>query len=222
MKPTGYFQSMPAAGYTGECVPAGCAGNPKFDPVYASKHNPFLNFTRIRHNDQALARLVPDSQLAGDIRANAAPNFALIVPDECHDMHGASGGLCGSGGSGSAAARDRALVRAADQYVSDTVSQLTSAPWWRRGRNAIVLTSDEADGDNSGCCGTEPGGGHVLTVVATSMGAYHLEDGTPYNHYSLLRTIQMAFNLGCLESTCDSSITPMVPLFAPSRASKNP
>jgi hypothetical protein len=77
-----------------------------------------------------------------------------------------------------------------------------------------VVVWDEGNG-NQGCCDGKPGGGQVAAIVITSNGARGLQDNTPYNHYSLLDTIQMAFGLGCLQNTCDTAnVTPMVPLFA--------
>jgi hypothetical protein len=39
------------------------------------------------------------------------------------------------------------------------------------------------------------GGGHIPTIVITNHGPRHMSDPTPYNHYSLLRTIEDAFRL---------------------------
>jgi hypothetical protein len=44
---------------------------------------------------------------------------------------------------------------------------------WRQGRNAIVITWDEDDFSDqglpgTGCCGADPGGGHVVTIVITN------------------------------------------------------
>jgi hypothetical protein len=35
------------------------------------------------------AHMVPFGQLAKDLAAGTVPNFSYIVPDECHDSHGA-------------------------------------------------------------------------------------------------------------------------------------
>ena len=54
----------------------------------------------------------------------------------------------------------------------------------------------------------------MATIVITNNGPRGLQDPTPYNHYSLLQTIQRAFHLGCLQNTCDTAnVTPMAPLF---------
>lgn len=56
--------------------------------------------------------------------------------------------------------------------------------------------------------GALPGGGHVLTIVIR--GNQHAPDAsfTPYNHYSMLRTIEDNWNLGCLANTCNTADVP--------------
>jgi hypothetical protein len=60
------------------------------------------------------------------------------------------------------------------------------------------------------------GGGHIPTLVLTNHGPRGLVDDTPYNHYSLLRTIEDAF--GIKEhlrhaADTDKGVRPMVRLF---------
>jgi hypothetical protein len=94
---------------------------------------------------------------------------------------------------------------------------ITGASFWSQGNNAIVITFDEGNG-TKGCCDADPGTGKVYTAVITSNGPRGLADNTPYNHYSLLQTIQTAFGVGCLEFTCDTkNVVPMAPLFAATR-----
>jgi hypothetical protein len=51
--------------------------------------------------------------------------------------------------------------------------------------------------------------------MITSHGPRAFQDPTPYNHYSLLTTIQKNFGLGCLENTCDTAnVKPMTALLA--------
>ena len=202
-----YQQSLPSAGYMGTRWPL--AG----PTLYASKHNPFVNFAGVQNNPAAQQNIVPDTQLTTDLQSGQAPNFSYIVPDQCNDMHGTTG--CSG---------DSTLIPAGDQYVANTVSAITASSAWQRGNNAIVVVWDENDFsvDNpNGCCdadGTHAndggGGGHVAAIVITNNGPRGLQDPTPYNHYSLLQTIQRAFHLGCLQNTCDTAnVTPMARLF---------
>lgn len=207
----GYFQSMPYPGYTDVCFPR-CNGSPDRDALYASKHNPFINFTPVQSNPADLAAMVPDTQLTKNASKGRLPSFAWIVPDECTDMHGSPPDCVDSGPSGGVG--DNQLLAAGDAYVANVVSTITGSSQWSTGNNAIVVVWDEGNG-TQGCCDGKPGGGPVAAIVITSHGPRGLKDNTPYNHYSLLQTIQMAFGLGCLQNTCDTAnVTPMVPLFA--------
>ena len=88
-----------------------------------------------------------------------------------------------------------------------------AGPQWRHGNNAIVITETEGTG-SAGCCDAKPGTGQVFTVVVTSHGPRHLKDATPFNHYSLLATVEHAFGLGCLQHACDTRhVVPMARLF---------
>jgi phospholipase C len=204
----GYFQSLPPAPTTYVKTGAGANGPYTFkwptsaNALYASKHNPFVNFTGTQ---DAVANMVDDSQLATDLARNTLPNYSLIVPDQCNDMHGTGG--CGPD-----------LIAAGDNYVNNTVDAIMASKEWQAGRNAIVITWDEDDFSDSGqpgtgCCGSDVGGGHVATIVITNKAKAPVTDGTPYNHYSLLRTMEDAFGLPCLAHACDSAVVPMTPLF---------
>ncbi len=153
--------------------------------------------------------MVPDTQLATDLAAGNLPNFSLIVPDQCNDMHGT--GTCTSANG---------LISAGDTYVGDTVREIMASPQWKQGRNAIVVTWDEDDFSDqgqpgTGCCGADPGGGHVATIVITNQGKHPVTDNTAYNHYSLLLSFEKAFGLPCIANACDAAhgVKPMTPLF---------
>jgi hypothetical protein len=74
-----YLEGLPAPGFLGAA-----SGR------YAKKHNPFAYFRDIASDPARRARLVPLSQSAADVRANALPNLSLVVPDLCHSMHDCS------------------------------------------------------------------------------------------------------------------------------------
>ena len=210
----GYFQSLPPTPAPGDLVMTGPNANGPYTfkypssavALYASKHNPFLNFTGTQG---ALANMVPDTQLATDLKNNKLPNFSLVVPDQCHDMHGTGG--CSD---------ENGLISAGDTYVGNTVSAVMASKAWTQGRDAIVVTWDEDDYSDqglpgTGCCGADPGGGHVVTIVITNKGSDPVIDGTAYNHYSLLRSYEAAFGLPPLAHAGDPVVPSMNPLFHP-------
>jgi hypothetical protein len=207
-----YYQGLPYPGYLGACYPVRCNGTPDADTFFTYKHLGVANFSYVVGNPAQLRNMVPATRIASDARTGHLPTFGLIIPDECRDMHGGPP-WCEDGTSAYHLPNDNRLVAAADSYIGQVVREIMAGPQWRHGNNAIVITFTEGD-TTAGCCGAKPGTGHVMTVVVTSHGPRHLSDPTPFNHYSLLATIQHAFGLGCLAHTCDTAhVAPMARLF---------
>jgi phosphatidylinositol-3-phosphatase len=71
-----YAEGLPRPGFTGA-----------FAGRYAKKHDPFLYFADVAASARRRNRVVPFTQLARDLRAKRLPDFALVVPDLCNDMH---------------------------------------------------------------------------------------------------------------------------------------
>jgi phosphatidylinositol-3-phosphatase len=74
-----YEEGLPAPGFEGRRV-----------GWYAKKVNPFLYFRDVSSDPRRLARIVPFSQLERDVAARRLPEFSLVVPNLCHDMHSCS------------------------------------------------------------------------------------------------------------------------------------
>jgi hypothetical protein len=222
----GYFEDLPAPGSLAIYNPS--KENP--DPnrpsyLYASKHNGFVNFERVRQDPRIAGKIVPLEQLRLDLASGTLPNYAHIILNQCNDMHGLStaapvppADCIYDDASG--------LIRRGDKAIGDVVDEvMASSAWADRGNMAIVITWDE-DSYNSagpqGCCGFDPhskanfGGGHVPTIVVTNHGPRHAEDPTPYNHYSLLRTTEEAFGIGeylGFAAETGKGVRAMTPLF---------
>ena len=71
-----YAEGLPQPGFTGAS-----AGR------YAKKHDPFMYFRDIASSRTRRQRVVPFGQLRVDLRNDAVPDFALVVPDMCDSMH---------------------------------------------------------------------------------------------------------------------------------------
>jgi hypothetical protein len=206
-----YLQALPHPNYEGICYPEKCNGAPDSDPLYVSKHDGIQNFTT-SWNSADWSRQVPIGQLGTDLSSGNVPQFNYVIPDECHDMHGDPPYCLDSGNIFDP--QNQHLVALGDAYLGHLVSQITNAPFWAHGNNAIVVTFDEGD-DSAGCCDANPGAGHVATIVITSHGPRAVQDSDPANHYSLLSSIQQTFGVGCLQFTCDTAnVQPISPLFA--------
>lgn len=199
----GYFQNLPVAGYAGTCYPS------TGPCLYASKHNGFVNFAHVQFDPGEMRKNVPDSGLGADLATGSVPNYSFIVPDQCHDLHGIGGSCTGD-----------LLLQQTDDYLKSTVAEIMASAIWTQGTNAIVVTFDEGS-TTLGCCDANPGGGRVVTVVIRNHQQLPVQDATPFNHYSLVATIQAAFGLGCefngtpIGHSCDTAngVVPLRTLF---------
>src|SRR5262249_54196221 len=122
----GYFQNLPPIPSTGVIMTGPDANGPysfkwpsNTDALYASKHNPFLNFTGTQ---TALDNMVPDTQLGADLTRGALANFSLVVPDQCNDMHGIA--PCSD---------ENTLISKGDSYVGTIVRTIMRSQVWRTG-----------------------------------------------------------------------------------------
>lgn len=232
----GYMEALPADNKLVDFWPA------HDTPLYASKHNPFVLFENIRNNRARLAHVKPYTDLAVDLaREKTTPNFALIVPDQCNDMHGGvNTAVPGHPETPCPYGSDDVLKRKADAFVKRTVTRIMASKAWKRTKSVIFIIADEGD-DNpqsarkggwnpvGGCCdspilprgdldvsrawpGGMYGGGLVPAIVIVSRdgkrGGY--VSHTPYNHYSLLATIEGIWHLGLLGFASDTvQVKPM-------------
>jgi hypothetical protein len=217
----GYYESLPEPGSL-----AVTAGDPRYDngtrktALYASKHSGFMNFADVQNDPDRAERIVGFDQLDRDLRSGSIPAFAVVVPNQCNDMHG----LHGAGVPADCDGDNKAgLIRRGDAFAEQLVDQIEKSPVWSAPDNvAIVITFDEGAGKSrEGCCGVTPaaasnfGGGHIPTIVITNHGARGVSDDTPYSHYSLLRTIEDAYGLtGHLGHAADAGVQPMRKLFS--------
>jgi phosphatidylinositol-3-phosphatase len=71
-----YAEDLPYPGFTG-----GSAGR------YAKKHDPFLYFRDVMGSRARRNRVVPYTQLSRDLAAHRVPDFSLVIPNLCNDMH---------------------------------------------------------------------------------------------------------------------------------------
>ena len=166
---------------------------------YAARHNPFVYFRSIIDSPSCASHDVDLGRLPGDLKTAATtPAFTYITPNLCHDGHDAP---CADGEPGG-------LV-SADAWLKQWVPKITSSPAFRRD-GVLVITFDESDGptsDSSACCGegaapnaplpgiTGLGGGRTGALVLSRFTAPGTWSTTPYNHYSLLASIEDLFHL---------------------------
>jgi hypothetical protein len=222
-----YMQSLPYPGYTGEYYPYETVNGQQVPiKLYAQKHDPFMYFPAIRNNPERIERIVPFTQFDQDLGSGHVPNFVWVSPDQCHDMHGVSTSnaqflnlpACAFPTSG----LDHSVIQLGDNFLRNTVDEITASSTWRNTKSALVIVWDENDYTSAdGCChspigvnGVVLGGSNAPFLVLTSRDRKHFVDSTtPYNHYSLLATIERLWGLGCLEESCGFSNSQLMTKF---------
>jgi acid phosphatase len=104
----------------------------------------------------------------------------MIIPNEINDMHSSS-------------------VGAGDEFLKEFVPQIIDSPAFAR--SVLFITFDEGDSNDQG-------GGHIATIVASPGMKPGSQFTGPATHYSMLRTIELAWGLPLLgEATTASTIT---------------
>jgi hypothetical protein len=106
--------------------------------------------------------------------ALTAANFQLVVPNMCHDMHDCS-------------------LATGDAFLKKFLTPITASPAFAK--TLVVVTFDEGT-DSAG------GGGRIATVLIGPMVRRAARSSIAHNHYSLLRTIENVWSLGCLSKSC--------------------
>ncbi len=173
---------------------------------YATFRNPFVYFEGLSASSSCTADDVGFGALSADLAsAKRTPSLSYIVPDRCHD---GSPGPCPGGGPGG--------LPAADEMLHEIVPKILASPAYKQG-GLLAITVDEAPSsgefaDSSSCCaqpsfpnmpapsgpaaalGPE-GGGQVGALLLSPFVKGKSTSQEPYNHFSLLRTIEDLFGL---------------------------
>jgi hypothetical protein len=181
---------------------------------YATRHNPFVYFHSVIDDQKRCdARVVNLRELGPDLaEAATTPSFAFITPDLCSDGHDTG---CADGRPGG--------LKSVDDFLKTWVPRIQASPGYAEG-GMIVITWDEGESpqpsSSQACCNEPtgvntpmpgvvgPGGGRTGTVVLSQYVVPGSVNDTPYNHYSLLRSIEDLFGLGHLGYAGMASLKP--------------
>jgi hypothetical protein len=172
----------------------------KVGDQYATRHNPFVYFhSVIDHPTYCKAHVVGLRQLTSDLAGTSTtPNLSYITPDLCNDGHDAP---CVDGRKGG-------LV-AVDAWMRTYVPKILASPAFQA-NGLLVITADESDGassDSRACCNEGAstnsalpgikgkGGGRIGALVISPFTRAGTSSTTPYNHYSLLGSVEDLFGL---------------------------
>ncbi len=188
---------------------------------YAARHNPFVYFRSIIDSADCAANVVNLDHLPQDLTSEATtPNFAFITPNLCNDGHDAP---CKNGQHGGLGSADEFLkkwvpiIMGSPAYRRDGLLIIT----FDEGEYSL---STNAAGDKvitfegESCCSEQPGPNlgsfpqtsaiGTTTLVVKNYGGDRtgavllsplIKPGTiantPFNHYSLLKTVEDIFGL---------------------------
>lgn len=159
-----YAEDLPRPGFSGG-----------FSGLYVKRHVPFLYFDDVLGSRRRLARIVPLTVFAHDLRARRLPSFSLIVPNICHDMHDCS-------------------TATGDAWLSSFLPPLLASPELKDGVVFVVF-------DEGLVTDTAHGGGHIPAIVAGPLVRPGARDAQVLNHYDLLRTIEQSWQLPLLANS---------------------
>jgi hypothetical protein len=188
-----YFEGMPSPCFLGPQSP---------DGSYAQKHDPFAYFDDIRSSPALCGHLQPLSALAPLLAGPAAgvPRFVWVTPSLCHSGHDCAPAVAGA-------------------WLEGFVGTVTASAAWRQD-GLLVVTWDEGDSDSgmdprTGSVQSGGGGGQVLTLVAAPGAAAGRVLPGPYDHYSLLATIEDLFGLPRLGAAAEGGVAPLTAFLSP-------
>jgi hypothetical protein len=170
--------------------------------MYAARHDPFVWFHSIT-DSPSCNNVVPLSQMQADLSSEATtPNYVFITPNVCHDGHDQP---CVDGQPGG-------LV-SADAWLRDWIPVILNSEAFKED-GVLFITTDESEGvgptgaDNAvACCneqsgpniklagGNGPGGGRVAGVMISRFIKPGTVSSVPYNHYSMLKSVEQIFGL---------------------------
>jgi phosphatidylinositol-3-phosphatase len=171
---------------------------------YAARHNPFVYFHSLLDLGDCASNDLPLTALAADLASPAkTPNYAFIAPNLCHD---GSEAPCADGSPGG--------LQAADAFLAEWVPKILASPAYQRDGLLVITFSDGPATDTSGCCGATAapggappaGGGRVGALLLSRFVAPGGESTSPYNHYSLLRTVEDIFGVPHLANAGEAGV----------------
>jgi hypothetical protein len=170
---------------------------------YAARHNPFVYFHSLTDSGACTGNVGPLTALTADLGSTrTTANFSFITPNLCNDGHDAP--CVGSDATGSHAGG----LASIDHFLSVWVPRIEKSPAFRKD-GLLLITTDEAavNDDASSCCGEQPGptdpmpgihgpgGGRTGTLAIGRCITPGSKVATPYNHYSLLRSLEDLFGI---------------------------
>lgn len=183
---------------------------------YVARHDPFIYFHTILDDPaRCSAHVVALERLPSDLRSVATtPSYSFIVPDLCDNGYVPQ--RCSAAHPGG--------LEGINRFLQKWVPLITQSPAFRRDGLLVIAfaqTVGVTPGDFDACCGEMPmsadpdkpgfrgpGGGRVGAVVLSPFIRPGTVSKVPYNHYSLLRTVEDIFGLDHLGFAAEPGLRP--------------
>jgi phosphatidylinositol-3-phosphatase len=169
-----WMESMPRP-----CDTGGDSGN------YEQHHDPFAYFTDVTASTDCSTDLAPypgASAMVSALDGGDAPDLVWLTPNVCDDMHTA----CTSTNQ----------ITVGDDWLKSNLPGVLQSSWFEDG-GTVIITMDEDEGDNSGCCGDAAGGSIPITVISGQARGFG-NFSSAGDHYGVLRSLEEAFHLSLL------------------------
>jgi hypothetical protein len=163
---------LEAKGLTWKAYVEGYPGNcflEQSSGKYARKHVPFLSFKNVSTNPARCKNIVNAKQLDIDIQSNNLPNYSLYIPDLKNDGHDTG-------------------VSFADSYMSKKFGPLLHDQKFMN-QMLFIITFDESGLSSSNQIYTALYGDSIIAGTKSN---------AAYTHYSILKTIESAWDLSSL------------------------
>jgi hypothetical protein len=177
---------------------------------YAAKHNPFMYFHSIIDSPSCGRHVVPLTRFERDLKTAArTPSYSFVTPSLCHDGHDKP---CRNGEPGG-------LV-SANEFLTHWIPIIRHSPAYRDGGLIIITFDEAASADASACCNEPsgpnttmpgahgPGGGRIGAVLLSPFIKPGTVSDVPYNHYSMLRSVEDLFGLKHLGYAGETGLAP--------------
>jgi len=185
--------------------------------LYRAKHNPFIYFANVQNsavNGQIPGVVSFEGQngLWADLATGHVPTYSFVAPNQCHDQHGAGNYppspteafddvFCSNN------VFDGGLRQQGDIELQALVGAIKASPIWSKEKTAIVILWDEND------YSTAPVTNQVALIVDRNYGRQGVQSAKFYTHFSLLKSVEAALGLACLNHACDAGTAAMSDLF---------
>ncbi len=162
------------------------SGTCNFTPPRNADHFAFKTFSdmntaaRCSHFLKATSSL--DPEVISSLNSAAPPNYLWLTPNDCNNMHSCS-------------------VATGDNYLKGLVPKILNSTTFTTKKAALFITFDEGSANYPS--------DYVYTLWAGPAAKLGYKSTVFYDHYSLLRTLEIAWSLPSL-TTNDSSAPDMV------------